>query len=490
MRKYTLERARAYEKKAAAAISAHQRPAYHLSPITGWMNDPNGFSYYNGEYHLFYQYHPYKTSWAAMHWGHAVSHDLLHWRYLPAALAPDQDYDSLGCFSGTAATLPDGRQLLIYTGVHRGRGGHESQAQCVAVGDGLDYRKVAQNPVISEDNLPQELSPYDFRDPRIWKTEDGFRCIVGACTRKEHLGIILQYASKDGLDWRFIGELARNDGSHGRMWECPDFFPLDGRWVLSVSPQDMLPVPFKYVNGNGTVCMIGDLDETGTRFLCTDDQPVDYGMDFYAPQTIQTPDGRTVMIAWMQNWDTVGHPDEPDIPWHNQMTVPREIHICSGKLLQWPVRELDTLRKNPLVRKNLPVSGDLDLPELRGRTTDIVLSVRGASEHLSCPGFTLCVARDADFRTELHYSAAEGTLTLDRTWSGSRRNFSHIRTCRISEKNGTIRLRVLLDRFSLEVFANGGEEAMTAVIRTGLSADRISFHAEGDVLLDLEKYDL
>ena len=107
MRKYTLERARAYEKKAAAAISAHQRPAYHLSPITGWMNDPNGFSYYNGEYHLFYQYHPYKTSWAAMHWGHAVSHDLLHWRYLPAALAPDQDYDSLGCFSGTAATLPD-----------------------------------------------------------------------------------------------------------------------------------------------------------------------------------------------------------------------------------------------------------------------------------------------------------------------------------------------------------------------------------------------
>ena len=252
----------------------------------------------------------------------------------------------------------------------------------------------------------------------------------------------------------------------------------------------MLPVPFKYVNGNGTVCMIGDLDETGTRFLCTDDQPVDYGMDFYAPQTIQTPDGRTVMIAWMQNWDTVGHPDEPDIPWHNQMTVPREIHICSGKLLQWPVRELDTLRKNPLVRKNLPVSGDLDLPELRGRTTDIVLSVRGASEHLSCPGFTLYVAQDADFRTELHYSAAEGTLTLDRTWSGSRRNFSHIRTCRISEKNGTIRLRVLLDRFSLEVFANGGEEAMTAVIRTGLSADRISFHAEGDVLLDLEKYDL
>ncbi len=396
----------------------------------------------------------------------------------------------MGCFSGTAAELPDGRQLLIYTGVTRGPGGRERQAQCVAVGDGLDYTKAPQNPVIPGNSLPKELSPYDFRDPRIWKTEDGYRCVVGACTRKEHLGVILQYASEDGLNWRFVGELARNDGSHGRMWECPDFFPLDGRWVLSVSPQDMLPVPGKYVSGNGTVCMIGDLDESGTRFRATDDQPVDFGMDFYAPQTVRTPDGRTVMIGWMQNWDTVGHPDEPDIPWHNQMTVPREIRIRGGKLLQRPVRELDALRRNPLRGEGLRVDGSLDLPGLRGRVADLSLSVRAAEENAPCPDFTLCVARDGDLRTELRYSAAEGTLTLDRTWSRIRRNYSHVRSCPIGEKGGTVRLRVILDRFSVEAFANDGEAAMTAVIRTDPRADGISFCSEGSVLLDLEKYDL
>ena len=101
--------ARAYEQAAGGKIPRESRPAFHLTPLTGWMNDPNGFCYYHGQYHLFYQYNPYDTEWDAMHWGHAVSHDLLHWIYLPAALAPDASYDSYGCFSGSAAELPDGR---------------------------------------------------------------------------------------------------------------------------------------------------------------------------------------------------------------------------------------------------------------------------------------------------------------------------------------------------------------------------------------------
>ena len=135
--------ARAYEKEAGGKIPPSSRPAFHLTPWTGWMNDPNGFSYYHGQYHLFYQYHPYDTKWGAMHWGHAVSHDLLHWTYLPAALAPDQPYDSFGCFSGSAMEISDGRQLLLYTGVRKEGGdkGKDYQTQCVAVGDGLNYKK-------------------------------------------------------------------------------------------------------------------------------------------------------------------------------------------------------------------------------------------------------------------------------------------------------------------------------------------------------------
>ena len=131
------------------------------------MNDPNGFSYYKGEYHLFYQYNPYSTVWDSMHWGHAVSRDLLRWTYLPAAMAPDRSYDSFGCFSGSAIELPDGKQLLLYTGVRKegGERGEEIQTQCVAVGDGLDYQKYVQNPVIDGSALPPRLSRNTFRAP-------------------------------------------------------------------------------------------------------------------------------------------------------------------------------------------------------------------------------------------------------------------------------------------------------------------------------------
>ena len=164
-----LETAREFERKEAARIPAASRPAFHLSPVVGWMNDPNGFSYYGGRYHLFYQYHPYNMVWGPMHWGHAASADLLHWDYLPCALAPDTAADAAGCFSGSAIPLPDGELLLLYTGVQPAATGHkELQAQCVAVGDGRDFAKDAANPVIPAGMLPEGFCAADFRDPKIW----------------------------------------------------------------------------------------------------------------------------------------------------------------------------------------------------------------------------------------------------------------------------------------------------------------------------------
>ena len=140
-----LEKARKYEDEQGKQIKAEDRPVFHVSPYVGWMNDPNGFSYYRGEYHLFYQYHPYDTYWNSMHWGHVVSKDLLHWEYLPAALAPDEEYDKIGCFSGSATELGDGRQLLIYTAVDQEKMEdgtvRDIQTQAVAVGDGKNYKK-------------------------------------------------------------------------------------------------------------------------------------------------------------------------------------------------------------------------------------------------------------------------------------------------------------------------------------------------------------
>lgn len=294
-----LQEVRKYEEDAEKKIKREERPDFHLSARTGWMNDPNGFSFYGGKYHMFYQYHPFDSYWGPMHWGHAVSEDLLRWEYLPAALAPDACYDRDGCFSGSAAVLEDGRHLLMYTGVVKEEQEDgtvlEVQTQCIAAGDGVNYEKFPKNPVIGAGDLPEGGSRYDFRDPKIWKKEDGSYCCVIGNRPADGSGQILLFSSPDGFRWKYEKVLAKNKNRFGRMWECPDFFHLDGKWVLITSPQDMLPSGFEYHNGNGTLCLIGDFDEETGTFTEDKDQSIDYGIDFYAPQTILTPDGRRIM---------------------------------------------------------------------------------------------------------------------------------------------------------------------------------------------------
>ena len=245
-----LHEVRKYEEISENRVADEERPAFHLSARTGWMNDPNGFSFYHGKYHMFYQYHPYDSHWGPMYWGHAVSEDLLHWEYLPAALAPDKPYDKDGCFSGSAIALADGCQLLMYTGVEKkeqedGRI-YEFQTQCLATGDGLDYKKYKDNPVIDEKDLPEGFSRHDFRDPKLWKKEDGtYACVIGNRSA-DGSGQILLFTSSDGFSWKYEKVLVENKNRYGKMWECPDFFFLDGQWVLITSPQDMLPSDFEY----------------------------------------------------------------------------------------------------------------------------------------------------------------------------------------------------------------------------------------------------
>ena len=176
-----LERVRDFEREQAQKLSANERPLFHLTPLVGWMNDPNGFCWYKGQYHLFYQYHPFSRQWGPMHWGHAVSSDLLHWTYMPCALAPDTAADAGGCFSGSAVETPDGRLMLVYTGVQpAGTFRRETQAQCVAFGDGMNFEKSLMNPVIRHAHLPEGYSEFDFRDPKVWREKDGsYRMVVG-----------------------------------------------------------------------------------------------------------------------------------------------------------------------------------------------------------------------------------------------------------------------------------------------------------------------
>lgn len=493
MRGQLLQEARKYEEIFEKNIKEEERPAFHLTPRVGWLNDPNGFSFYGGKYHLFYQYYPYDSQWGPMHWGHAVSTDLLHWQYLPAAMAPDEDYDRDGCFSGSAIDLPDGRQLLMYTGVVKESGEdgsvHEVQSQCIAVGDGTDYKKYAGNPVLTEKDLPEGSSRFDFRDPKIWRGEDGRYYAVIGNRPADGSGQILLYESMDGFDWKFCKVLCFNRGRYGRMWECPDFFKLDGKQILLVSPQDMLPQGFEYHNGNGTVCLIGSYSGPDGDFVEESSQSIDYGIDFYAPQTVLSPDGRRIMIGWMQNWDTC-NPSTVHVPWAGQMSLPRELSVKGGRLYQKPVRELEALRKNEMRYMGITFTDTLCLSGISGRRIDMELNIRPVDDNNVYQKFAVRFAQDEKYHTAVSFRPHESILKIDRKFSGSRRAVIHQRRSLVRHLNGRIRLRLILDRFSAELFVNDGEQVLSATIYTDQSAEGISFFCNGLVNMDVVKYEL
>ncbi len=486
--------ARRYEEEAGGRIADRERPGFHLCARTGWMNDPNGFCFFGGRYHMFYQYYPYRSTWDSMHWGHAASSDLLHWEYLPAALAPDRFYDQDGVFSGSAIGLDDGRMLLMYTGVllegGNSRPKNELQTQCLAVGDGINFEKWPGNPVLDRNSLPAGASVHDFRDPKMFRLPDGGFACIAASRSEDTSGQILLYTSPDGFSWKYETVLASCRNRFGKMWECPDFFPLDGKQVLLVSPQDMLPQDLEYHSGNGTLCLIGSYDEEHFDFREEHNQAIDYGIDFYAPQTVLTPDGRRVMIGWMQNWDACAI-REPEAAWAGQMSLPRELHIRDGRLYQAPIREFNLLRKNPVRFANVAVGSErMYLSGIEGRMIDMEISVRPKDPSSSYTKFVIRFAEEGEQYTSVRFRPHESTLKIDRKFSGSRRAILHQRRCLVEDAREELRLRIILDRFSCEVFIDGGRKVMTSTLYTDQSAKKISFEADGEVLMDITKYDI
>ncbi|MBE5917046.1 MAG: glycoside hydrolase family 32 protein [Pseudobutyrivibrio ruminis] len=507
MSSQTLREARKYEEVHEKLIPSDDRPKFHLSPRVGWMNDPNGLSIYGGKYHMFYQYHPYDAHWGPMHWGHAVSEDLLHWEFLPVALAPDEFYDKDGVFSGSAITLEDGRHLLIYTGVMKRTTENgqmkEFQTQCVAIGDGLDYEKYENNPVINSDAIPKDSSKTDFRDPKIWQKEDGsYRCLA-ANRAEDGSGQLLLYKSNDCIHWEFEKIFAKNNRRYGLMWECPDFFTLEDHGVLLVSPQDMLPEGFEFHNGNGNLCIIGKYDSATDTFTEENVQAVDYGIDFYAMQTIKTIDGRRVMIGWMQNWDTSGAHDEKE-PWFGQMSLPRELSIRGGRLCQRPIKELENMRTNKVEHKDVIIEATKDLKEsdsesikggvslegINGRCLDLELEVKPKEAKELFDRFVISIAADEKYHTDIVLRPKENIAKIDRKFSGSRRAIVHQRRAFIPWKDDSIKLRIVMDRYSMEVFFEDGAYVMTASLPTDVSCDGIYFNTNKDAILKIVKYDL
>ncbi len=487
-----LTQARDFERQYHPFIDMAKQPQFHVTGGIGWINDPNGFSVYKDEYHLFFQYYPYDKSWGPMHWGHVKTRDFIHWERLPAALAPDEEYDKDGCFSGSAIELDDGRQLLMYTGVRKKRREDgtvaDYQTQCVAIGDGVDYEKYDCNPVIGADLLPAGGSELDFRDPKIWREDDRFYAVVGnRC--EDGSGTILLFESDDGLQWRYVSVLAACHNQYGKMWECPDFFSLDGKDVLLASPQDMKVIGLEFHPGNATLCLIGRYDR-GVRHLMREHaQAIDYGLDFYAPQTLLAPDGRRIMIAWMQNWDT-SLCKPTGLAFLGQMTLPRELSIRNGRLFQNPVRELERYRGVRIEYHSVQITSETTLNGINGRAVDMTVTIRPGNDSMMYRWFKIFVARDGEYQTVIRFKPETGTLRVDRTNSGFPHDIINVRDFPVRTYNDVLKLRVILDRYSIELFVNDGEQAASTVIYTPEAASSIGFAADGVAVIDVEKYDL
>ncbi len=333
-----------------------ERFEYHFEPQKGWMNDPNGLIEFNGQYHAFFQHNPYAPVWGPMHWGHAVSKDLLHWEEVPIALKPEETYEnSGGCFSGSAIEK-DGKLYLFYTSVSKELG----QTQSVAVSeDGIHFKKYKGNPVISY--FPEEGSA-DFRDPKVSLIDGIYYMVVGSVLNKK--GRVLLYTSEDLYNWQYLGVLYESVEYNDAI-ECPDFFKLGDKYVLMYSK-----INYKT---HATQFVIGDFD--GRKLIPEAYSTPEAGPQFYAPQTFESKDGRRIMIGWFYNW---GRPLDEGAGFAGALSIPRELTICNGKIYNFPVKEAQDLLKKEApevwcdekkcILKNVPLENGL---EYRGEITSV-----------------------------------------------------------------------------------------------------------------------
>ncbi|RKI38994.1 glycoside hydrolase family 32 protein [bacterium D16-51] len=477
-----LERANKYQEE--NRIEKSKKPVFHVAPPVGWMNDPNGFSIFQGKVHLFYQYHPYSDAWGPMHWGHYVSEDFVEWKELPAALAPDTGYDAAGCFSGSAIGAEEGH-MLIYTGVMEKEGADGKkemvQQQCLAVGDGICYKKVPENPVIPAERLPEGFSRKDFRDPKVWRENETYYLAAGNKNAQQD-GQVVLFESKDLRAWRYLSVLADNQGKYGKMWECPDFFSLGQKYVLLVSPQDMQADGKEFHNGNQAIALIGEYDRQNYHLQEEQVVSLDYGTDFYAPQTLETEDGRRIMVAWMQSWDMNIKPEEQK--WNGMMTVPRQLELRNNILYQRPVKELEHYYTEEVVYIDREISGSCQLPGVQGRVLDLSIELKEGSYQ----EFAVFFAQNEKYHISFRYVRAAQSIEFDRTYSGMVRDAVCQRSMRIKKTEGNLKLRFLLDRFSVELFVNDGMQTFTSTFYTPLDAEDIVFVCDGKVKLNIKKY--
>lgn len=418
------------------------RQKLHLEPPKGWLNDPNGLCYFKGEYHVYFQYAPDSPDGSGLkHWGHYKSKNLLSWQYMGIVLFPDIPEDRDGVYSGSAIEK-DGKLYLFYTGNVKEEGDHDyilsgrgANVICVCSQDG--HQMSHKTVVLRNQDYPEFCSCH-VRDPKIWLENGIYHMVLGART-KEDKGCVLVYQSTDLEKWAYLKSYAMED--FGYMWECPDYFRVNGKEFLGISPQGLPKYETKFQNVYQAGYMYEDHFEEW-----------DYGFDFYAPQTFDAPDGRKIMIGWMGLPDIAYYNPTVDMGWQHCLTIPRVLTEEDGKIKQTPIEEIKQLRKQ-----------EIDLQSGAEQVFGLPFDLEGEVGE----DFTLKIENglEVTYRDNL-FSLC---FTEERLGAG--------RKCRKLEVSSLHKIRILADTSSLEIYLEEGKYVMST--RFYPESAEVSLQSEG-----------
>lgn len=464
------------------------RPQIHFSPKEHWVNDPNGMVYNEGIYHLFFQYFPGGTVWGPMHWGHATSKDLIHWQQQPIALYPD----SLGyIFSGSAVvdkknTSGFGKNgkiplVAIYTnhdpkGEKAGTKTFQNQSIAYSLDNGKTWIKYSKNPVLKNPGIT------DFRDPKVMWYSPENKWIMTLATKDR----ITFYSSKDLKNWKKESEFGESEGAHGGVWECPDLFPLKYQektvWILIVNINPGGPN-----KGSATQYFTGDFD--GTKFTPNSSQTkwIDYGPDEYAGVTWSNTGNRRIFLGWMSNWLYANQ--VPTVKWRNAMTIPRELHLAKVKnemyVTSEPVEELKLIARKGVIKTNVTVSKNTDISRLMQQSVLLPCRI-----NLSMPqgdNFSIILSNNLKEKLIVGYDKESNQFYIDRTRAGKsdfNKEFAEKHFAPRIAESKEMTLLLIIDKSSIELFADGGLSVMTSLFFPEKPFDKIEINSSAKVLFN------
>lgn len=449
------------------------RPVYHFAPQWGWMNDPNGMVYKDGEYHLFYQYNPYGSRWGNMNWGHAISRDLVSWEHMPVAISPD----GLGTiFSGSAVVDKDntaGFGANAIVAFYTQASARQMQSIAYSTDNGRTFKKYAGNPV-----LTGEVA--DFRDPKVSWHEGTHKWILTLAVGQE----IRFYSSPNLKDWTYESNFGEGQGNHGGVWECPDLFelPVAGtsqkKWVLIVNINPGGPF-----GGSATQYFVGSFD--GHKFVNESPKAtkwMDFGKDHYATVTwSNAPQNRVIALAWMSNWQYAN--EVPTMQYRSSNSVPRDLRLFvkDGEtyLQSAPSPELLALRKDKVMSKSFSVGKAYTIDQLMSDnkgTYEITMTVRQKKQG----NLSMRLMNEQGEEIEYSLDMAKRELTCIRDKSGVAGFSKDFITPTVTQVDGgDLQLRFLVDRSSVEAFVNDGRFVMTNLVFPHTPYNKVMFSATG-----------